>query len=73
MMEQKKYAHAYSLGFSVQTNDPEHCTFEEFLGALLKHIGNIEGLREAWEEELPYDSFKKACIDVLGEDPDDWG
>ena len=58
MAEQKKYNHAYIIGFSVESDDPEHCTFEEFLQGLLRRISDLEEIRYAYAEEGPYDTYE---------------
>ena len=56
MEKQKKYNHAFTLAFTVDSDNPEHCTFEEYLEGLLKRVGNLDDLIEAHMEDYPYDT-----------------
>jgi len=58
MEEQKKYNHAYDVAFGVESNDPEHCTFEEWYEALVRRVSDKEEMRQAHTSDLPYDSYE---------------
>jgi hypothetical protein len=54
----KRYNHAYAVAFSVESNDPEHCTFEEWIDALHKRVSNLEEMETAHASEFPYDTYE---------------
>ena len=57
-MKEKKYNHAFTLAFTVDTDNPEHCGFDEYLVGLLKKIGNLDSIKEIYRENMPYDTIE---------------
>ena len=53
----KHYNHAYTIAFEVESDDPEHCTFEEYVEGLVKRVSDLKELRHAWDCDAPYDTY----------------
>lgn len=59
-MAKKKYNHAFTIAFSVDSdNDGENCTAEELLNALKKRVAQMEADDEVIEATgKAYDSYE---------------
>ena len=58
MTSTKRYNHAYAIAFAVESDNPEHCTFDEWITALQKRISNLEEMKQAYISEWPYDTYE---------------
>lgn len=59
-MSKKKYDHAFTIAFSLKSdNEAEEVTEEELLDALRKRVYDIEKNKEVFEAVgLPFDTFE---------------